>query len=246
MGPVPFPDFDDLPDPAALWQALKVQGCLLLRQILPPEPLARWRQTLHHCYEQADALFERGALSPEIYQRFCQFGHLPPGLWQGHQDFFETVLLEPRLQPVLRALFPHGLHVLSQFSRPRRQSARWPERRIPFHQDAEFLPEPQALNFWIPLDPCGRTAPGLELLCQPQSVCWFTLADLTQPLSQQRDDQYVHSLYAPELFWRPVLEPGDLLVFNALLLHRTWLTAGMQQARFSLELRVFAARESPF
>jgi hypothetical protein len=85
---------------------------------------------------------------------------------------------------------------------------------------------------WIALTPCGERAPGLEWVDAPQPA-------LLRP--EQLADAAVAARHQPALFRRPVMAPGDALLFGGALLHRTHLTAEMSQPRSSLELRFFRA-----
>ncbi|MDP1646939.1 MAG: phytanoyl-CoA dioxygenase family protein [Rubrivivax sp.] len=90
------------------------------------------------------------------------------------------------------------------------------------------------LTCWIALTPCGGDAPGLELLRTP-------LAGLLPP--PELDAQRVFEQHASAEFWRPLMGPGDLLLFSGDTLHRTHVAPAMTQHRVSLELRFVAAED---
>ena len=94
----------------------------------------------------------------------------------------------------------------------------------------------EMLTCWIALTPCGELAPGLEWVDAPHPA-------LLQP--EQLADLAVATRHAPALFRRPVMLPGDVLLFDGALLHRTHLTAEMNHPRSSLELRFFRAARLP-
>jgi hypothetical protein len=74
---------------------------------------------------------------------------------------------------------------------------------------------------WCPLDPCGGDAPGLELL-----------PDLPAGLLRPPE------LAALDARGRlPRLQPGDVVLMGAALLHRTGVRPGMSRVRTSAELR---------
>jgi hypothetical protein len=89
---------------------------------------------------------------------------------------------------------------------------------------------------WITLVPCGAESPGLELVTQ-RLESLLAPADLTE--------ERVRARFAPEEFWRPVLEAGDALLFRGDILHRTQVTPAMSNDRTSLELRFFPAHNLP-
>lgn len=97
------------------------------------------------------------------------------------------------------------------------------------------LPEDAVLEMrivWIALTPCGERAPGLEWIDAP-------LDGLLRP-SELAEDA-VAARFGADRFVRPALAPGDALLFDGLLLHRTQRAAAMTEPRTSLELRFFRA-----
>jgi hypothetical protein len=89
---------------------------------------------------------------------------------------------------------------------------------------------------WIPLTVCGLEAPGLELI-QKRVEYSFPPAELL--------DEKMRGRFSPEVFWRPVLHPGDALLFRGDLLHRTYVTPQMDHDRTSIELRFFPGDAIP-
>jgi len=244
---VTLPDFSAIPLPEVLLASLRQQGCFLLREILPLSLLQAAKAELEALYLEADQAWQKGEMPQAAYHKLFQYGHLPfeEGLLPLSQnpamevDLYTCLLGIPSLRPFLSAIFGPSVFLIDKNSQPRRQHPFWPERQIPFHQDAEFLGGRPALNFWIPLDPCGRNAPGLELWLKPQQRVWFELnLDPLTPLYQQRDVSALQAQASRDQFWQPEMEPGDLLVFDSFLFHRTWLTESMFEPRYSLEIRL--------
>ena len=89
---------------------------------------------------------------------------------------------------------------------------------------------------WVAMESCGVQSPGLELVTR-------RLKELLTPsdLAEER----VRKRFVPEEFWRPVLEPGDALLFCGDILHRTHVTPAMTKDRTSIELRFFPADNIP-
>ncbi len=242
-----LPDFSGVPPADVLQTALQQKGCFLLREILPLPLLRAAKTELEALYAEADLAWQSGQMPQSAYHKLFQYGHLPyeegllplPEHSAEQANLYTCLLGIHSLQPFLGHFFGPSLFLIEKNSQPRRQHPFWPERQIPFHQDAEFLGGRPALNFWIPLDPCGRNAPGLELWLMPQNRVWFELnLDPSIPLYQQRDLSVLQAQASREQFWRPEMEPGDLLVFDAFLFHRTWLTESMFEPRYSLEIRL--------
>jgi hypothetical protein len=111
---------------------------------------------------------------------------------------------------------------------------------LPFHQDQTILQAP-LLNIWAPLDPCGITAPGLELVltrdCRLREVSGSS-ADLIPVERVRLDEHSVVKDFGTRALWHPVLEPGDALVFAGTTIHRSYVTPEMTVARMSIELRL--------
>ena len=136
----------------------------------------------------------------------------------------------------------------------RRQYApgRYPLFHAPhgWHQDGalrfDFLPAPSPpegeggllpmVTVWITLDACGVAAPGLELVTRP-------LAALLPP--GQLTESSVCAGFPAGEFWRPELEPGDALLFDGGVLHRTYVDPRMTLDRTSIELRFFPGDRLP-
>ena len=117
---------------------------------------------------------------------------------------------------------------------------------IPYHQDSYSQDEriSDVLNCWIPLDPCGRLAPGLEVVRDPCAPDFprkdFGLATENAAydfITIDRDD--VVKAYG-ECFLAPEFEVGDCLVFSQNVIHRTYVTDEMDQPRINFELRIFS------
>lgn len=106
------------------------------------------------------------------------------------------------------------------------------------HRAGEFPPDAllSMATCWIALTPCGAESPGLELVTQ-------RLEGLLTPANLIEED--VRKRFTAELFWRPVMEPGDALLFRGDMLHRTHVTRAMTKDRTSLEFRFFSADNIP-
>lgn len=244
---IPKPEFrawnpDEL---AATWQQF---GCLLLRKIVPVSLLQPFWQRAQQGYQQADRLQQEGRLPNDFYQSLFRFGHIaPPGLPSslGSPLPLNRLVLFSALKTVLVAILGPEVALL-QYSTLRRQSPVGGNPPVPFHQDAMFLGNRRkALNLWMPLTPCGENHPGLEVISHPVEVLWesdWVQQEKTPTLQAGYDalaiaPERLEAAFAPDDFWHPVMQPGDVLVFSNLTLHRTFLHPAMNQPRISLELR---------
>ena len=103
-------------------------------------------------------------------------------------------------------------------------------------EDGGLLP---LVTCWIPLDACGRDAPGLELVAR-RLLRLFTPLELTpESVLESREVDLARTSRTPSM------EPGDALLFASDVLHRTHATRSMSKDRTSVELRVFPAASKP-
>lgn len=79
------------------------------------------------------------------------------------------------------------------------------------------------VTLWVPLTACGVHAPGLELVAEDVSGL-VDLHALADPLPT-----------APR--WAPSMAPGDVLLMEGSVVHRTHVTPAMGEVRTSIELR---------
>ena len=92
------------------------------------------------------------------------------------------------------------------------------------------------LTSWLPLVPCGDDAPGLEFVAVP-------IDNLLPP--NALPDQSLRATHASEKFWKPLMQPGDVVLFRSGVIHRTHVTPAMQSDRTNIELRFVAANRIP-
>jgi hypothetical protein len=124
-------------------------------------------------------------------------------------------------------------------------------RRVPvdtdagWHQDGAFLGSSvRALNIWLALTPCGRDAPGLDVVARRLDHIvetgthgayfdWAVGGDVVRELAG--DAGVV----------RPQFAAGDALLFDHLLLHRTAAEPTMSRPRHAIETWCFAPSAYP-
>src|SRR5579885_1206442 len=174
---------------------LETWGVARLPGLLSGDALAALQKAARACFEAIEA----GGPIPERYRwnRFSNSVVLPALLDFGCSSLGEL------LDPLARA----GLEPAAC-----RMQDSWVRKKGPphfyahtWHQDGalgvRFPPDPgepvpmtPLLTLWIPLDPCGNTAPGLEFVRRPLSrLLHFT----------ELDDAGLRARFAPEDFWAP-------------------------------------------
>jgi len=92
----------------------------------------------------------------------------------------------------------------------------------------------RALNVWIALSQCGRTSPGFQFY--PGRMDQVFAPDQLFGLKPQTLTRVTGGGPAAA----PLYEPGDAVLFDEYLLHRTKSDASMRDVRYSLESWMFA------
>ena len=229
-------------------RAIASKGCLLVRGFSSPHQVGLLKQTISDAFASYDA----NQLLPFV-------GHdgTPP------RDFIrETggVLAAdvPSAIPTLTEAFEEvGVRALATeffgeapFLLTSKCTLRWVETKktlentpvtaIDFHQDGAFMgADVKTLNIWLALSECGENAPGLDLV--PRRLSGVITHDdaltdwtVTDPVA--RDCAKPVS---------PLFHPGDALLFDHLMLHRTGLRPGMTEDRYAIETWLGAASAYP-
>ena len=111
---------------------------------------------------------------------------------------------------------------------------------VAWHQDGSFLDtDVRTMNVWVALSPCGgeHPSPGLEIL--PTRLPGILPVDGVMTKHSVSYD-LVAELAADTPTVVPAFAPGDAILFDEVLLHRTHLTKDMTDIRFALECWFFA------
>lgn len=123
-------------------------------------------------------------------------------------------------------------------------------RRVPpevilggWHQDGAFIGEHVgAFNLWLSLSPCGRDAPGLDIV--PRRLGVLTPGEHSAfPWSLSM--QTVKDAAGDAGIVRPDLEAGDAVLFDHRLAHRTATSPEMTKHRHAIESWFFAPSAFP-
>ncbi len=116
-----------------------------------------------------------------------------------------------------------------------------------WHQDGAFLGgDVRTINVWLSLSDCGEDAPGLEIVGKrlPGVVQtgshgalmeWTVGPEFLAELEQQ-GTKIVH----------PVFRPGDMMIFDHVMLHRTYSRPHMTKRRWAIEAWFFAISTFPW
>ena len=128
---------------------------------------------------------------------------------------------------------------------------KWTLRRVPttantsWHQDGAFLGETiRTVNVWIALSDCGIDASGLDIVPRRfdeivetgTGGAYFNWDVGGEVVEQVRGDRELLS---------PVFAPGDAVIFDQYLLHRTGIKEGLTKDRYALEAWFFGPSHFP-
>jgi len=238
----------------AAFAELEKQGVVVLRNFFAGAALSLLRDAAVRCFQSIGAT----SSLPDTY-RFSVSSNslLMTGLLDFGCDS-EDDLLAPLASPELERLFTQSFnrpwvcnleqswlrkkfapaHVrdreyhLQNWHQDGALGARFPLQPFPQSgpKSGQVIPMTELVTCWIPLQKCGRDAPGLEFVRRRQSaVLHFT----------ELDDAVLRQRFAADEFWAPDLEFGDGLVFLNSVLHRTHVHESMRQDRLSIEYRIF-------
>jgi len=114
-----------------------------------------------------------------------------------------------------------------------------------WHQDGAFLGEGiRSVNVWMALSHCGIDAPGLDIVPKRfDHVVETGTEGAIFPWAV--GPGVVDRVSAARPVCRPTFEPGDVLLFDDLFLHRTAVDSAMTRERYAIETWFFAPSAYP-
>ncbi len=165
----------------------------------------------------------------------------------GYAQLFDVFALvgESPLVPCLESALGGEPFVPFQYCLVRRVFATQVREATPFHQDISPIGPDVPISCWVPLNACGADAPGLKLVAHAMSdrMTPSTRSDSHHPGAEIDEDDVLREF--GRYLWHPELGPGDVVVFNNLTIHRSFLTEGMAKPRYSIEFRVLSSGAAP-
>ena len=113
-----------------------------------------------------------------------------------------------------------------------------------WHQDGAFLGDVRALNVWLCLSRCGEDAPGLDLVPRRLEEIVPTGTD-GATFDWSVSPKVVEEVAGDLPVVRPRFEPGDMLLFDHLFLHKTAASTDMPNSRYAVESWFFSPSAFP-
>jgi hypothetical protein len=246
----------DMLTPGAVRAAILSSGCLLARELVPrpqAEHLAALIERAYKARERTEAGDPDRSGYYEPFEPEQRFGGV---LWRPWIKEGGGLLAadSPRLCfELTEALLQAGVPQLvsSYLGEPalisvHKTTLRRAEPSVAgaWHQDGAFMGPVRSLNLWLSLSRCGDLAPGLDIL--PQRVDRY-LDTGTQgaELSWTISGSEVASAATQTAVVRPIFEPGDGLLFDERLVHKTGSDPAMPNPRFAVECWFFGGSAFP-
>ncbi len=220
-------------------------GSIVVRKLLEKNIIDQIRIKAENAYKTADELSSTGK---DLGKQFKDFGHLEAafaGIENGKSQIY-NMFCNSRIPSLYKGLLGKKIKLLTGNSLPRRQHPHKYNPPVPFHQDASFLGNPGLIiNSWIPLNEAGLDAPGIEVVLRPENKIYNESKFKSKPPTTYEEIDVSSNTYfseiKPNLLWSPIMNPGDVLFFSHLTIHRTHQTESMKLPRISLEIRCIGA-----
>jgi hypothetical protein len=117
----------------------------------------------------------------------------------------------------------------------------WTDDKAPWHQEASVFDSGalRTVNVWLALSESGRNAPGFQFI--PRRIDSIIEPNLSFGLTRDT----MSSVADGGRIARPTYQPGDALLFDEYLVHRTMARPEMQELRYSIESWMFAPSGHP-
>jgi hypothetical protein len=266
----PVPAFERLPSgselpevapaeltPEVLRAGILRHGFLLVRGFLDTEEALRLAGEIERAFAAREAV-QAGRPAPDGY--YEEFEPGPPfedlgihrpwiavagGVWGADSPRVMLDLLGLLVETGLRSVAAEYLGEPPTVS-VHKCTLRKAEPDVPgaWHQDGRFMGETRSLNMWLSLSHCGDEAPGLDLIPRRIDHILPTGADGTSHENVVSPTAIAEVARETGIV-RPIFEPGDLMLFDDLFLHKTGSDPEMPKPRYAVENWFFAPSSFP-
>ncbi|MBF0186373.1 MAG: hypothetical protein HQL50_00435 [Magnetococcales bacterium] len=213
-------------------QTLHTYGAVLIRGFFPRQPVDRFHQKhrdtlLHHRRHNEGEAWRLEKVEPrdDASSITVDLSHLIDGS------------LLPRLITLYSEQRHPGWSVIPHQANHIQLRDETDQRPEPIHQDHPVHGKQSTfLTCWIPLTPCGNgLAPGVELYLERFQHPVHLKSEFPAALNGLPDGFILEHLHAHRFV--PHFEPGDLLVFDPMLFHKTETLSRTEYPRISCDLR---------
>lgn len=241
-------------DISAVRVALDEHGHFVMRRTFDPAMVDLWKEEVASDFDAMDRTYRSGQMD-----EVSTSGYMNGAV--GLQPLLNKFNITRHLAggPVGRLaldMFNGSAFCLEIASATRRAEPDKPLRLIRLHCDiqAEELVK-NRITTWVPLTHSGKSAPGIEFLSPeffnkgnviediPELLLGYTFdpgeessAYESELRKRRRCDREFYEKFGSFLY-RPVLDPGDILVFGPDIYHRGVILPGMNETRYSFDVR---------
>ena len=231
-------------------------GCLVIRGLISRSEAEGMVEEMEQAFEARERVGENGTDERAYWQRFEPD---PPFVLKDRDWVSSTGSIwaadSPRLMFEMLDMFERaGLRdVITRYlgERPAISVNKCTLRKVDasagtaWHQDGAFLGEDaRALNVWLSLSDCGVDAPGLDVVSRRLDHIVPTGTEGAIFDWSVSDAVAVASAGEAGIV-RPTFEPGDVVLFDHLNLHRTAVEPGMPNTRYAIESWFFGPTGFP-
>lgn len=259
----PFPEVSGRPpevpasdlDEVVMGATIRHHGSLIVRGLFDPEQVERTRRSILTAREAQAA--GAGAWTGPAYRPFPGLDGMGQalremvvehgGIWLADSPAATAQVLDDLARSgAVAAITRHfGSRPLFSLEKSTLRLSEPVYRFTGWHQDGSFLGAgTRALNVWVTLTSCGgdRPAPGLEVVPRRVDEILSTDGDTG---TASINGYAVHYAAGDTPVMRPEFDPGDALVFDERMIHRTYLSPEMTEQRFAVECWFFDAAHRP-
>lgn len=245
-------------DADVLAGAIAHHGTLIVRDLIPSEAVERLRDGVERAFDARDAFRERrlgdddaGWFEPFDEgtrhnrfpsKRFVRIIDSPRAMYLLLEAYGDTGLLD-----IIEAHLGERPALSAHKCALRRLTAEPGERSTDYHQDGAFLGAGiRTVNVWLALTDCGGTfaAPGVDLLPRRIDHILETGVDGAH-LDWTVSENVVARAADGVAIERPRFAPGDGMLFDEYMVHRTAFDEGMDRERMAIESWFFAPSVYP-
>lgn len=259
-----LPVADGLPEIAAadvtpelLRAGILRDGCLLVRGLVGREAALAFAEQIDRAFAERERALAGKRAKPGFYEEFDAGGRLPAdaagrgwirqggGVLAGDSPLLAFELFGLlRNAGVDRLVSGYlGEPPLISFDKTTLRKAT-PDVAGAWHQDGKFMGPVRALNLWLSLSRCGDEAPGLDIV--PRRLEAFATTQTDEAMLDYQVSQRQAELAAGAAgIARPIFEPGDALLFDEKLLHKTASDPAMPHPRYAVESWFFGGSAFP-
>jgi len=231
-----------------LRSAIAFHGCLLVRGLVDRAHAARLADDVERAFVAYDATESGVAQDDDAASWFVPFDPGPgreiPREWIRAGSGVAAVDSPRALFDVIEAFDGAGLReLLTEYlgEAPVMLAKKWTLRRVPpndqpadWHQDGAFMGAGiHSVDVWLALSECGVDAPGLDIV--PMRLDRIVETGTEGAHFDWSVGDGVARRLAPGGTIRPEFRPGDALLLDHMLLHRTAFDPAMHMPRYAIE-----------